>query len=243
MLAPRSFGRFAQSSFHARRLLAERSHRFAMCRHARGHVTHLPLCHFRLDRQARRSRFNLRRLLAIECNPVLRAVQVQRRLAQQILNLPQLRVELVSARAQPFLLGFQFVHRTRFALFRRIHFAQQFFQPRRFLIQMLGLARQHAAQQPAHLFAQLRITPRLRRLALQRSQLLFHFHQNVVDARKIHFRSFQFRFRQSPLGFVHRDSGGFFDYRAAVHRLRIQNLPDAALLDDGVAVRAQVPCP
>ena len=111
------------------------------------------------------------------------------------------------------------------------------------MIQMLGLARQHDPQQSAHLFAQFRITPRLRSLALQRSQLLFHFHQNVVYARKIKFRSFELRFRQSPLGFVHRDARGFFNDRPPVHRLRIQNLPNAPLLDDRVAVRAQVPCP
>ena len=92
---------------------------------------------------------------------------------------------------------------------------------------------------PAHLLAQFRIAPRLGRLPLQRSQLLFHFHENVVHAREIEFRGFEFRFRQAPLGLVHGDARGFFDDRAPVHRLRVQNLADAALLDDGVAIRAE----
>ena len=139
-------------------------------------------------------------------------------------------------RAEAFLLGFEFVDGLRFALFGRVHIAEEIFEARRFDIEMLGLARQHDPQQAAHLLAQFGVAPRLRSLALERGELLFDFDENVVDARKIDFRGFELRFREAPLRLVHRDSGGFFDDGAAVHRLRIENLADAALLDDGVAV-------
>ena len=141
--------------------------------------------------------------------------------------------------AEALLLGFEFVDGLRFALFGRVHVAQKIFQARRFDIEVLGLARQDDAQQAAHLLAQFGVAPRLRSLALERGELLFDFDENVVDARKIDFRGFEFRFGEAPLRLVHRDSGGFFDDGAAVHRLGIQDLADAALLDDGVAVRTE----
>ena len=98
---PALFGRFAQSRFQARRLLAQRSHRFAMCRHARGHVGRLPLGLLRFRSPGASARASsCASLFAIESDPVFRAVEIQRRLAQQIVSLPQLCVELVSARAQ-----------------------------------------------------------------------------------------------------------------------------------------------
>ena len=158
---------------------------------------------------------------------------------QKILRLAQLGVELVGARAEAFLLAFEFVHGLRFALLGRVHIAQQIFEARRFDIEMLRLAGQDDAQQAAHLFAQLGVAPRFGGLALQRRELLFDFDENVVYAREIELRGFELRFGEAPLGLVHRDSGGFFDDGAAVHRLGVQDLADAALLDDGVAIGAE----
>ena len=118
-------------------------------------------------------------------------------------------------------------------------FAKQSRQAFRFEIEFLGLARQNLAQQAAHLFANFRVTARLGGLPLERGELLFDFDVNVVDAGKIDLRGFQLGFGKTPLGLELRDSGGFFDDRAAVGRLRAENLADAALLDDGVGVRSQ----
>ena len=101
---------------------------------------------------------------------------------------------------------------------------------------MFGFASQHDAQQSAHLLAEFGVAAGLRRLALQRSELLFDFNKNVVDAGKIELGGFELGFGKAALGLVHRDASGFFDNRAAIHRLGIQDLSDAALLDDGVAV-------
>src|SRR5208282_6329766 len=104
---------------------------------------------------------------------------------------------------------------------------------------MLRLAGEDDAQQAAHLFAKLGVTPRLGGLTLERSELLLDFDKNVVDAGEIELRGFELGFSEAPLGLVHGDAGGFLDDGATVHRLRIQNLADAALLDDGVAVRTE----
>ena len=95
------------------------------------------------------------------------------------------------------------------------------------------------AKQAAHLLAKFGIAPCFRSLPFQRCELLFHFDENVVHARKIDLRGFELRFREPPLRLVHRDARGLFDDGAAIHRLRIQDLADAALLDDRVTVRAQ----
>ena len=125
------------------------------------------------------------------------------------------------------------------ALLGYFHFGQQALEPRSLGIQMPGLAGQHDSQQSAHLLAQLGVPARLRRLALQRCKLLFYLHINVVDPRKIDLRGFQLRFRQPPFGFVHSDPGGFLDDRPPVHRPRVEDLADSALLDDRVAIRSQ----
>ncbi len=90
-----------------------------------------------------------------------------------------------------------------------------------------------------HLGLQLFVPARLRRLALQRIHLPPDLFQNVEHARQILFRAFQLGFRQPFLGFEFADPRGFFDDRAAVLRLVAEDLPDASLLDDGVAFRAQ----
>ncbi len=131
------------------------------------------------------------------------------------------------------------MHGVRVAAFGGVHIPQQIFQARRFDIQMLGLAGQDGAQQTAHLFAELGVAPRLGGLSLERSELLFDFDQNVVHAREIDLGGLEFGLGQPPLGLVHGDAGSLFDDGAAVHGLGIQDLTDAALLDDGVAIRTQ----
>ena len=69
--------------------------------------------------------------------------------------------------------------------------------------------------------------------------MFFDFHHDVVYAREIDFRRFQLGFGQALFGFELRYAGGFFDNRAALHRFRRENLPDAALLDDGVGIGAE----
>ena len=109
-----------------------------------------------------------------------------------------------------------------------------------------GFAFQHpesaghrAAQVRHHLRAQFFVALGLGRLALQRIHLPPDFFQNVEHARKILLGAFELRFRQPLARFVLADAGGFFDDGPAVGRLVGKNLADAALLDDGVALRAQ----
>ena len=68
----------------------------------------------------------LRDLLALKRDAIFGAVEIESRLAQQVLRLAKLCVEFVGARAQALLFGFEFVQRAGVALFRRVHFAQQF---------------------------------------------------------------------------------------------------------------------
>src|ERR1700675_1075565 len=110
------------------------------------------------------------------------------------------------------------------------------FEPRGFDIEMLGFAGQDGAEQAAHLLAQFGVAAGLRGLALQRGELLFDFDEDIVDAREIDPGGFEFGFREPALGLVHGDAGSLFDDGAAVHGFRIEDLADAALLDDGVAI-------
>src|SRR4029077_15220613 len=91
----------------------------------------------------------------------------------------------------------------------------------------------------AHLVANFRIAARLGGLALQRTKLLFDFHDNVVDAREIDLGGFQLGFGEPFFGLEFRDAGGFFDDGAALHGFGGENQADAALLDDGVGVRPE----
>ena len=194
---------------------------------------------FDFNGEARRAGFELGELLAIERDAVFGAVEIQSGLSEKVLRLAKLAIEIVGARAQALLLGFHLVDGAGFALLGRVHIAEKFFQARGFDIEMLRLAGKDDAQQTAHLFAQLGVAPRLGRLALERSKLFFDFDENVVDAREIDFRRLELGFGEALLRLVHGDAGGFFDDGAAVHGFGIQDLADAALLDDGVAVRAE----
>ena len=109
----------------------------------------------------------------------------------------------------------------------------------RFALQHLKAARHGPAQVRHHLRAQFLVTFGLRRLPLQRIHLPPDFFQNVEHARKILPRAFELRFRQALAGLVFPDARRFFDDGAPVGRLVRKNLPDAPLLDDGVALRTQ----
>jgi hypothetical protein len=76
-------------------------------------------------------------------------------------------------------------------------------------------------------------------LPLQRIYLPPNFLQDVEHAREILFRSLQLGFRQALFGLEFSDSRGFFDDCPPVLRLVAQDLANAALLDDGVALRPQ----
>ena len=90
-----------------------------------------------------------------------------------------------------------------------------------------------------HLAFQFFIASRLGRLPLERIHLPADLFQNVEHAREILLGAFEFRFGQPLPGLEFADAGGFFDDRPAVWRLVAENLADAALLDDGVAFRAE----
>ena len=109
----------------------------------------------------------------------------------------------------------------------------------RFALQHLEPARHRLPQMRHHLRAQFLIAFGLRRLPLQRIHLPADFFQNVEHARKILPRALQLRLRQALLGLVFSDPRGFLDDGAPVRRLVRKNLPDASLLDDRVALRAQ----
>ena len=109
----------------------------------------------------------------------------------------------------------------------------------RFGIELRELAGQHDAQLGAHFVAQLRIALGLGGLALQRVHLPRDFVEDVVDARQVQLGVFQTSFGQPLARLVLGDAGGLFDDGAAVSRLAAEDLPDAALLDDGVGLGAQ----
>ena len=109
--------------------------------------------HLEFDCELRRAGFELCDLLAIEGDAIFRAVEVESGLAEEILRLAQLAIEVVGARAQALLLGFELVHATGFALFGGVHVAEKLFQACGFDIEMLSAAGQHDPQEAAHLFA------------------------------------------------------------------------------------------
>src|SRR5579862_4270053 len=76
-------------------------------------------------------------------------------------------------------------------------------------------------------------------LAFQRVHLAADFFQNVENSREVLLGAFQLGFRQTLLGFEFADSGRLFDDRAPILRFIAEDLPDASLLDDRVALRPQ----
>ena len=86
--------------------------------------------------------------LLVEKNAIFAAIQFQRRLTQHILVLPQFAFEFVRAADEAFLLGFQLVHRLRFAATPAAKFRRRSLrQPLGFRSSSLRFAGQHLAQQ------------------------------------------------------------------------------------------------
>ena len=106
-------------------------------------------------------------------------------------------------------------------------------------LQQAVLAGEHHAQAGFQLALELGVAPRLGRLALEGIHLAGDFFQDVVDARQVLLGAFELGFGQAFARLEPGDAGGLLDHRAAVLRLGAENLADAALLDDGVALRAE----
>ena len=143
------------------------------------------LIHVRAQLPAPRGK--LFRPLRVKRNPVLRAIRFQRRQIQLILVLPDFCIQLVHTLIQPVLLAFLLLNGRRMLQFRRRKLFESFRNPRSFAFHLSRFARQHLSHDPAHLLTNFRISPRLGRLPLQRTELLFNFHHNVIHARKIQF--------------------------------------------------------
>ncbi len=101
------------------------------------------------------------------------------------------------------------------------------------------LAREGHAQLGFQLRFEFVVALRLRSLPLQRIHLPPDLFEDVVYARQVLLGAFELRLRQPLPGFELGDAGRFLNDRAPVLRLRAQNLPDAALFDDRVALRTQ----
>ena len=155
------------------------------------------------------------------------------------LRLQNLAVQLIAALGQRVLARFLL----RNLLDRTVHPLRErgnlLLQTRLVGVHRRHAAGQHHAQLSAQLFAHRGIALRLRRLALQAVHLPRDLFKDVVHARQILFRAFQAQLRQPLLGLEARNAGGLFDNGSALIGLRAQQLPDAFLPDDGVALRSQ----
>ena len=109
-------------------------------------------------------------------------------------------------------------------------------------VQTLQAQRQQFGLQLALLFLECLIAPRRRGLALQVADLLFHLFAQIVQPIQI-----LARVADAVLGFaapllVARNAGGLLQERAQIIGPRLDDARDHALLDDGVAARAQARC-
>ena len=100
-------------------------------------------------------------------------------------------------------------------------------------------AREHGAELAFEFALQFLIALRFGGLALQGVHLAGDFLEDVEDSRKVLFGAFELGFGEAAAALVFRDTGGFFEHGAAVLRFGGENLPDAALFDDGVAFRTE----
>ena len=177
--------------------------------------------------------------LTVEQDAVLCAVQLQRSLADEVLVLTQFSIQFIDATVQPLLFRFQLRERLGLLRFHFGEFRKSQGESLGLELQPARLAREHYAKQGSHLLANLDISPRFRRLALERCQLFLDFHKDIVDAREIDLGGLELGLGKALFGFVFRNSGGFVDDRAAIRGLGTQNLSDASLFDDGVRIRPE----
>ena len=106
-------------------------------------------------------------------------------------------------------------------------------------LQRLEAPAESTPQELQHLRLIFVVALRFRRLTLQRVHLAAHFFQDVEDARQILFRALQLRFGQPFARFEFADARGLFNHATAIRGLVAENLPDAALFDDGVTFRTE----
>src|SRR5581483_2673906 len=111
---------------------------------------------------------------------------------------------------------------------------QLLIQPSGFLVDLCEFAGQHHAQFGAHFVAQPGIALGFGSLTLERIHLPCDFVEDVVDTREVQAGFFESSFSKALLGFELRDAGGFFNDGPAVGWTTTENLPDAALLDQGI---------
>ena len=137
------------------------------------------------------------------------------------------------------MLLFVAVNLRRQRLKRTLRLVQVEREPGRFPLQHLKPPGHGAAQVRDHFDAQLFVPAGFGSLALERIRLAADLFQNVEHARQILTGAFEPGLGQPLARFILADSRGFLDHRAAVGRFVRKNLADAALLDDGVALRAE----
>ena len=114
-------------------------------------------------------------------------------------------------------------------------------RPRRLdrLRQLAVAPREQHLLPPTQLFAQPLVAARLRRLALERTALLFDLEDDVVDAGEVLLRRLELQLRGAAAGLVLRDARGLLDQLTTIRRPRAEDHPDLALLDDRVGLGAE----
>ena len=134
---------------------------------------------------------------------------------------------------------FGFGHRRRrggLALARVRQARAQRFDPLRRLL--IAAGEQQLLPVP-QLVAQPLVAARLRRLALERSELLLELEDDVFEARQVQLRGLELQLGRTAPRLVLRDPRGFLDELAPVGRPRAEDHADLALLDDGVGLGAE----
>ncbi len=177
--------------------------------------------------------------LAIECNAILAAVDFERGQIQNVLILADFGIQFVNSLVKAILLAFLLLDGGGALQFGGGQLFEVFRDAFGFGIQFACLARQHLANDAAHLVADFGVATRFSGLALQRTKLLLDFDDDVVDAGEIDLGGFELGFGKALLGLELRDAGGFLDDGAALHGLGGEDQADAALLDDSVGIRAE----
>ncbi len=123
--------------------------------------------------------------LLVEGDAVLGAIDFQRRRVEDILILANLGVELVNALVEAVLFAFLLLNGLGVLGFRGGEFGELFGDALGFRIQLTRFSGKHLPNNAAHLVANFGVAACFGGLALQRAELLFHFHDDIVDAREI----------------------------------------------------------
>src|SRR5262249_21192153 len=90
-----------------------------------------------------------------------------------------------------------------------------------------------------HSISKLDVAARFAGLPLQGIPLPIDFREDVIHPRQILSGCFKTRFGKLSFRFELCDAGGFFDESAAIRGLGAEQLTDAALFDNGVAVGSE----